>query len=39
LQRNGFAFFRGLYLGGYFFRFNRRFSMATMTERIASAVY
>ena len=25
------------YLGGYCFRFNRRFSMATMTERIANA--
>ena len=26
------------YLGGYCFRFNRRFSMAAMTERIANAV-
>jgi transposase-like protein len=26
------------YLGGYCFRFNRRFSMAAMTERIAKAV-
>jgi transposase-like protein len=26
------------YLGGFCFRFNRRFSMATMTERIANAV-
>ena len=26
------------YLGGYCFRFNRRFSMAGMTERIANAV-
>ncbi|MBD2551499.1 transposase [Microcystis elabens FACHB-917] len=26
------------YLGGYCFRFNRRFSLAAMTERIANAV-
>jgi hypothetical protein len=26
------------YLGGYCFRFNRRFSMSGMTERIANAV-
>jgi shikimate kinase len=26
------------YLGGYCFRFNRRFAMAAMTERIANAV-
>jgi hypothetical protein len=26
------------YLGGFCFRFNRRFSMAAMTERIANAV-
>ena len=26
------------YLGGYCFRFNRRFSLATMTEKIANAV-
>ena len=26
------------YLGGYCFRFNRRFSMATMTDRIANAI-
>ena len=26
------------YLGGYCFRFNRRFSLAVMTERIANAV-
>ena len=26
------------YLGGYCFRFNRRFSMVAMTERIANAV-
>ena len=26
------------YLGGYCFRFNRRFSMAGMTERIVNAV-
>ena len=25
------------YLGGYCFRFNRRFSMVSMTERIAKA--
>ena len=26
------------YLGGYCYRFNRRFSLAEMTERIAKAV-
>ena len=26
------------YLGGYCFRFNRRFEMKTMTDRIANAV-
>jgi hypothetical protein len=26
------------YLGGFCFRFNRRFAMAAMTERIANAV-
>ena len=33
-----FAKYARRYLGGYFFRFNRRFSMAGMTERIANAV-
>ena len=27
------------YLGGYCFRFNRRFSLAAITERISNAVY
>jgi len=34
----GYEKYARRYLGGYYFRFNRRFSMATMTERIASAV-
>jgi hypothetical protein len=31
-------FFRKPYLGGYCFRFNRRFALAEMTARIANAV-
>ncbi len=34
-----FAKYARRYLGGYCFRFNRRFSMAGITERIANAVY
>ena len=34
----GYEKYARRYLGGYCFRFNRRFSMAGMTERIVNAV-
>jgi hypothetical protein len=33
----GYDKYARCYLGGYCFRFNRRFSMVAMTERIANA--